>query len=548
MFAYTVLAGDESDTDGVALGPDNVGNSVDLNGGMITVAETGADATVAYTRVPSDSGHRVNWARPTLSGAVTSRDGTEVLLTFSENLDPGGFSLTLFTVKVDGTAVTLSGTVATVSGSRVTVPLATALTSATQTVTVSYADPTTGDDHTVQDLAGNDADSFTDQMVTNAFGTTTTPTVTADALTSTPGSDNTYGIGDEIAATVSFSEAVDITGAPQLELDFAGTPKAANCAAATNTTTMVCRYTVVQNDSAPNGIAIAANKLTLNGGTITATGSTTINAALDHAAVAIDAGQKVDGIRPTLVTSGANAPTTSTDGTKVILRFSEDIGSVDRTDIAIFHSGGVAVPTSNDSISGRTVEITLTTALTDSTTSLEVDLAVGAVTDAVGNANAILVGTTVLNQVSAAPSAPIGLTAEPAPDKTPQLAVDLSWTAPTSDGGSAITSHQYRYLRNNGSFGAWTTINDSGANGVNATSFTVRGLSAVNNALTTFTFEVRAINDNGNGAESDPATATIDVPDDVVSTLIPGNGQIKVEWPTPGEQRQRHPPLPVFRN
>ena len=57
-------------------------------------------------------------------------------------------------------------------------------------------------------------------------------------------------------------------------------------------------------DSAPDGIAIAANKLTLNGGTITATGSTTINANLDHAAVAIDAGQKVDGILPTLVTTG----------------------------------------------------------------------------------------------------------------------------------------------------------------------------------------------------------------------------------------------------
>ena len=60
---------------------------------------------------------------------------------------------------------------------------------------------------------------------------------------------------------------------------------------------MVCGYTVVVGDSAPNGIAIVANKLT--GGTITATGSTTNTADLTHAAVAIDAGHKVDGIRPT---------------------------------------------------------------------------------------------------------------------------------------------------------------------------------------------------------------------------------------------------------
>ena len=117
-----------------------------------------------------------------------------------------------------------------------------------------------------------------------------------------------------------------------------------------------------------DGIAIAANKLTLNGGAITATGSTTA-VDLDHAAVATDAGQRVDGIRPTLVTTGSDAPTTSTDGTKVILTFSEAIGSVDRTFIAIFYGGGdTIVPKSDDSFSGRTVEITLATALTDSTT------------------------------------------------------------------------------------------------------------------------------------------------------------------------------------
>ena len=146
------------------------------------------------------------------------------------------------------------------------------------------------------------------------------PDVSSVELTSDP-NNNTYAIGDEIEATVTFSAAVDITGTPQLELDFAGTPKPAACAAATNTTTMVCSYTVAVNDSAPNGIAIAANKLTLNGGTIRATGSTTLNADLDHGAVAIDAGQKVD-------------------GTQVILTFSETIGSADRTKITIAIGGG----------------------------------------------------------------------------------------------------------------------------------------------------------------------------------------------------------------
>ena len=402
VFSYPVVATDESDTDGIEVGKSSLlREDVDLNGGTITVVASGEDASLSYSPVPSDNGHRVNWARPTLSSAATFGDGTTVRLTFSENLAPGGRALTLFTVKVDGTAVTLSGTVATVSGRVVTLPLATALTSATQTVTVSYAQATTGTVG-VQDLAGNDADSFTDQMVTNAFGSAAPLTVTGVEITSS--SLNGFNInGETIRVGVTFSAAVDITGSPQLELDFDGAPKAANCAAATNTTTMECSYTIGGNDSAPNGIAIAANKITLNGGTITATGSTTINANLDHGAVAIDAGQKVDGIRPTLVTTGADAPTTSADGTQVILTFSETISSVDRTLIVIM-SGTSTLSTTEASLTGTdqtTVELTLTTALTASATNLTVALAVDAVRDGPGNGISTTSATPVINAVGA---------------------------------------------------------------------------------------------------------------------------------------------------
>ena len=164
------------------------------------------------------------------------------------------------------------------------------------------------------------------------------PTVTAVALTSDPGSNVPYSIDDDVDARVTFSEAVDITGSPQLELDFAGSPKAAICTAATNTTTMECSYTVAENDSAPNGIAIAANKLTLNGGAITLNGTIT-TAVLDHVAVAIDSGHKVDGVRPTLVTTGNDAPKTSADGTQVIFTFSEDIGAVNINQFALIVGG-----------------------------------------------------------------------------------------------------------------------------------------------------------------------------------------------------------------
>ena len=56
----------------------------------------------------------------------------------------------------------------------------------------------------------------------------------------------------------------------------------------------------------------------------------------------------------------------------------------------------VALSTSGESISGPTVELTLTTALTDSTTNLTVALAVGAVEDAAGNGNLSGSATTVI--------------------------------------------------------------------------------------------------------------------------------------------------------
>ena len=224
------------------------------------------------------------------------------------------------------------------------------------------------------------------------------PDVSSVELTSDPGADNTYAIDDTVEATVTFDAAVDITGTPQLELDFDGTPKPADCLTDTNTTTMVCRYTVAVNDSAPNGVAIAANKL--NGGTITATGSTTITAVLDHGAVAIDAGQKVDGSRPTLVTTGSEAPTTSTDGTQVILTFSETISAVDRTKITIGIGGGNVAQTSAARVAGTKVEVDLSTVI-DATVMLTVALSVEAVRDGASNGNLAVAATPVTNAITA---------------------------------------------------------------------------------------------------------------------------------------------------
>ena len=364
------------------------------------------------------------------------------------------------------------------------------------------------------------------------------PRVNSVALTSDPnddsrtGDDDTYAIDDTLEATVSFNVATDITGSPELTLLFGTAEKTASCAAATNTTTMVCSYTVVLNDTALLGVGVKANSLTLNGGTITETGETT-SVSLAHDAVGLQSGHEVDAIRPTLVTTGPNAPKTSTNGSKIILTFSESVGSFDRSKITIMiPSTTTTLATNGGRVNGSTVELDLTTAVLVTSAAITVELATDAVEDNAGNGNLALAATSISNNVAAVADVPTALTAVPAPDTTPQLAFDLSWTAPASDGGSAITKHQHRHKTGSNAFGAWTDIPDSTATEANATSYTVKGLTATN-PPTTFTFEVQAINANGDSGESNQASATVDVPDTTFPTLTEGNQKITVQWPTP---------------
>ena len=305
----------------------------------------------------------------------------------------------------------------------------------------------------------------------------TAPAVSSVEITSSPQSGfGFYRRNEVVEATVTFDTAVDVTGAPELELDFAGAPKAAACAAATNTTTMVCSYTVALGDSAPDGIAIAANKLT--GGTITATGST-VAADLDHAAVPTDAGHKVDAIRPTLVATGADAPTTTTDGTKVILTFSEDIRPVNRSRIAI-QANGVTLSTTAADRSGNKAEITLATALTAAATNLTVSLASNAVYDVAGN-GILAVATAVTNAVPP-PPAPNSLKARRGDGE-----VHLEWEPAAADTTDPDLGFQLRYGAEGGEYNQWRDIPGSAPGGPNERSHTVTGLENG----TRYAFELR---------------------------------------------------------
>ena len=135
---------------------------------------------------------------PTYSSSAVSSDGTQVVLTYNEALSATTAPTSAFTVLDAGSAVAVSS--ATASGSAVTLALGSTINIG-RVVTVSYSDPTAGDDaNAIQDLVGNDAASLTSQSVTNnstVKATQTNITITSStsvsfgsdlSLTSTGGS------------------------------------------------------------------------------------------------------------------------------------------------------------------------------------------------------------------------------------------------------------------------------------------------------------------------------------------------------------------------
>ena len=163
----------------------------------------------------------------------------------------------------------------------------------------------------IRDGAGNDA-VLTHSAVaedSNYIVDGVPATVKSVAVTSNPGSDNTYGVGDAIEVTVTFSESVrvprwigsgGVVRMPLLELNVGGVAKIARTheSSTITGTAVVFSYTVQDGDNDANGISIGANKLTTQsnyGITDNYSGCCPggNKADLHHSAVADDSGHKV---------------------------------------------------------------------------------------------------------------------------------------------------------------------------------------------------------------------------------------------------------------
>ncbi len=120
---------------------------------------------------------------------------------------------------------------------------------------------------------------------------------------------------------------------------------------------------------------------------------------------------------------------------------------------------------------------------------------------------------------STTPGAPLNFSATPG-----DAQATLSWDAPSSNGGSAITGYQYRYQMAGGAWSSWMATTPALAR-----TATVSSLTNESN----YNFEVRAQNANGDGpAAADSAMPMSTVPDTPMSfgSTSTGPTEIALSW------------------
>jgi len=265
----------------------------DLSAGFVdvTTSSLGADGTKSLTADITDTAGNAGSASsalsvtldttaPTIMGASIS--GNTLVLTYTE---AGSLDATnppaagAFTVQVNGTTVAVNAVGVDATNKTVTLTLASAVTVG-QTVTVSYADPTGGNDaNAVQDVAGNDAASVPTQTATNGTGN---PAPTAGTVTAADVGQSDKA-GTSYSFTIAYSDSDGTINAASIGTgNVTVTGPGGGTLAVTGATWSngVATYTVTPPDGswndADNGtytIAINAGKVKDNNGSVVAANS-----------------------------------------------------------------------------------------------------------------------------------------------------------------------------------------------------------------------------------------------------------------------------------
>ena len=235
--------------------------TVSFDAETYTATEGGTAATVTV-RLSDEPGRAIDIpvTATSTTGAAASDYTVPASVAFAANQTERSFTLTAVDDAVDDDGETVTLTLGALLPGGVS-----AGSPATATVTLTDNDTVTG-----------------------------APSILSVSLTSDPGGG--YAAGEEIEASVRFDKTVTVTGEPQLGLTVGSVTRQAEYQGGAREV-VTFSYEVVADEIDADGVSIAANALTLNGGTIRDSAN---NAGLTHSALADDANHRVDGVKPVL--------------------------------------------------------------------------------------------------------------------------------------------------------------------------------------------------------------------------------------------------------
>ena len=336
---------------------------------------------------------------PTISSVSLAANNSTIAVTFSDavyNTDGGSGALEAsdFAFSISGGTATLSSaTPSSISPNSNVYTLGIGLSGTSNGTEVLTVNPV---DDGIYDAAGNEA-STTQSNNTATLNDVTGPTITSVSSTTANG---TYGIGDEIAITITFSENVivnsalfeqDGTGRPRLTLETGSSDQSINYTSGSGGATLTWNYTVQSGNISSDLDYQSTTALALNSGTIKdATGNdadlTTLPSPGASGSLAANKALVVDGVVPTIYSAAvasnnsyidvnmseavynASAGSGALEATDFTLTFAQNSGSATGASISSVKQNDSATESSATALAGgeTTIRVFLTTTGTPS--------------------------------------------------------------------------------------------------------------------------------------------------------------------------------------
>jgi hypothetical protein len=385
-----------------------------------------SSSTLAFTTMV-----RPDTISPAIVSAISDAAGRTVTVLFDEALTTSGtVPLNSFQFAVASGSRTVSAVV--ISGSSAILTVNGRAFESGQVVTLTYHDPTSGDDsNSLQDRVGNDVSSFSQSVTNNSTWNGLSPSVQSVGGKSANGS---YRLGSVVEIWVTFSDQVLVTGTPKLQLETGTTDQEATYVSGSGTNSLLFQFTVGATSSTNDLDYASTSALILNSGTIKNAAGENANLTLAAPGVAdslaANSQIRIDNT-PAAMTLSATANSFTTNLISFVLLSDEvlDCSSISTSNGVDFEFGNFSVISTVTSIANTCVISVQTNVAAGSSAQFSLSPSVSfSVTDQAGNITNTLSGIVTVTVSIPAPA--------PTPAPTPAPLPVSGYTSWTIAGGA----------------------------------------------------------------------------------------------------------------